>query len=209
MIVEPFAGSAGYSLRYPDRRVALVDADPKVAGTWKYLINVSAKEIRALPLLGPDDDVRDLALPQEARWLIGWWLNKGMTAPCNRPSRWMREPLPGRLETYWGAGIRERIASQLEAIRHWKIYNTSYVNVPNGKATWFIDPPYSGQAGARYTHRGIDYVHLSRWCRERQGQVIVCENDGADWLPFEHFHNAKATAGRGRTKISKEVIWTT
>jgi len=163
---------------------------------------------RALPLLGPDDDVRDLALPQEARWLIGWWLNKGMTAPCNRPSRWMREPLPGRLETYWGAGIRERIASQVDAIRHWRIYHTSYANAPNGEATWFIDPPYANRAGARYAYKDIDYNHLASWCRERLGQVIVCENDGADWLPFDHFHDAKATAGRGRTKISKEVVWT-
>src|SRR5689334_5925034 len=48
-IVEPFAGAAGYSLRYPDRRVILVDAYPVIAGMWRYLIRVSADEIRRIP----------------------------------------------------------------------------------------------------------------------------------------------------------------
>lgn len=48
-IIEPFAGAAGYSLRYPDADVILNDLDPVVAGTWDYLIHVSADEIRSLP----------------------------------------------------------------------------------------------------------------------------------------------------------------
>lgn len=39
-IVEPFAGSAGYSLRYPEREVILNDLDPVISGIWEYLINV-------------------------------------------------------------------------------------------------------------------------------------------------------------------------
>ena len=31
-IIEPFAGSAGYSMRYPDLNVTLVDAAPVIAG---------------------------------------------------------------------------------------------------------------------------------------------------------------------------------
>jgi len=38
--------------------------------------------------------------------------------------------------------------------------------------------------------------------------MIVCENEGADWLPFEAFHEAKGTAGLRRTGKSLEVIWT-
>jgi len=38
-IIEPFAGSAGYSLRYPDKRVVLVERDPKIAATWAIWTN--------------------------------------------------------------------------------------------------------------------------------------------------------------------------
>jgi site-specific DNA-adenine methylase len=37
-IIEPFAGAAGYSLRYADRRVTLVEKYPVIAGIWRYLI---------------------------------------------------------------------------------------------------------------------------------------------------------------------------
>ena len=40
-LVEPFAGSAGYALRYYDRQVLLVDADPVIAGLWRYLISAT------------------------------------------------------------------------------------------------------------------------------------------------------------------------
>jgi hypothetical protein len=29
-----------------------------------------------------------LDVPQEAKWLIGFWLNKGTTSPCNIPGKW-------------------------------------------------------------------------------------------------------------------------
>lgn len=76
-IVEPFAGAAGYSLRYHRRRVILVDADPIIVGLWKYLIAVSPEDVRRLPLVGDDETVDNLDVCQEARWLIGFWLNKG------------------------------------------------------------------------------------------------------------------------------------
>lgn len=49
-IIEPFAGGAGYSVRYSDRQVVLYDADPIIAGLWSYLIKVSPAEVLALPL---------------------------------------------------------------------------------------------------------------------------------------------------------------
>lgn len=210
VIVEPFAGSAGYSIRHASRDVRLYDLDQKVIATWQYLIGASEREIRALPLMGPHDHVHDLSVPQEARWLIGWWLNKGMTAPCNIPSRWMREPLPGRVETYWGEGIRERLARQVSSIRHWRAEVAPFESVPDVTATWFIDPPYRGTPGSRYTHSNaaIDYAALAEWCKSRPGQVMVCENVGADWLPFEPFMMAKASAGHGRAGVSNEALWT-
>lgn len=207
-VIEPFAGSAGYSVRHPEKHVRLYDLDEKVVATWQYLIKVSEQEILSLPDLGAQEDVRELPLIDEARWLIGWWLNKGMTAPCNRPSKWMREPLPGRLETYWGPGIRNRIASQLQGIRHWSAEQASYLEIPDSEATWFIDPPYIGTPGSRYVKKNsaIDYQHLADWCRSRTGQVIVCENEGATWLPFRHLTVAKATRNGG-TGTSTEVMY--
>ena len=210
MIIEPFAGSAGYSVRHNAHDVFLYDIDERVIGTWQYLIRASEREIHALPLLKPGQDVREFPIIEEARWLIGWWLNKGMTAPCHIPSRWMREPLPGRDETYWGEGVRDRLARQVSKIRHWRAALASYEDVPDYAATWFIDPPYIATPGARYTHSNaaIDFANLAAWCRERQGQVIVCENVGADWLPFEPFMIAKASVGNGRAGVSHEAIWT-
>lgn len=71
-IVEPFAGSAGYSVRYPDRRVILCEKDPKVAAVWRYLLAVSPTEILAIPDVPLDGTVHDLpGLPQVAGLLRG------------------------------------------------------------------------------------------------------------------------------------------
>jgi hypothetical protein len=210
VVIEPFAGSAGYAMRYPDRDVILVERDPVLAATWRYLLTASPSEIRALPLYGEGwASIDDLDLPDGARYLIGLWLNKGMTGPCKTPSAWMRNPLPGRLQTYWGAGARERIASQVDRIRHWQLIEGDYTAASDIEATWFIDPPYV-DTGYRYRFgsRLIDYPALAAWCRGRGGQVMVCEHVGADWLPFHLFMSAKSTAGKRRDGVSKEALWT-
>ena len=48
IIIEPFAGSAGYSLRYPNHQVRLYDADPIICGVWDYLIHVSPEKVPCL-----------------------------------------------------------------------------------------------------------------------------------------------------------------
>ena len=210
IIVEPFAGAAGYSLRYPDHQVILHDLDPKIAATWSYIISTPSDEIYALPLWdGTWETTDDLAhLPEAARWLIGWWLNKGTVQPAKRPSAWMRAG-KGSPGDFWGPVIRERIAAQAESIRHWRVHQTGYQAAVDRSATWFVDPPYQG-AGVHYRHgsRNLDFGHLSAWCRSRLGQVIVCENDGADWLPFTPHLAAKANESRTGGKVSLEAIWT-
>ena len=207
-IIEPFAGSAGYSLRYPSRNVMLNDLDPAVAGTWDYLIRAPEAEILALPLWdGSWETVNDLNIPQEARWLIGWWLNKGNTTPRLSATSWMRSGT--RPNSFWGEAIRARIASQQQHIRHWTTTSMDYAHLPAVRGTWFIDPPYK-VAGKEYRHgsAGIDFDHLADWSRSRPGQVIVAENSGADWLPFRAFRDIKASPGATRTGVSREVIWT-
>jgi hypothetical protein len=41
LVVEPFAGGAGYASFYGARRALLIDKDPIIAGLWRYLIGVS------------------------------------------------------------------------------------------------------------------------------------------------------------------------
>lgn len=213
-IIEPFAGSAGYSLLYYGRNVTLRDIDPGVVAVWRYIIGAKPSEILALPDIGPEQHVDELGLPQEARLLVGAWLNTGRFR-ANRPSKNMRSVLRGEIAghdgCWWGPKIRHRIAWQADKIRHWKIVESTYDTAPNERATWFVDPPYDNAAGAAYAHgsRSIDYAHLGQWCRGRRGQTIVCENAGASWLPFA---DVAATSGarivNGKSLVSTEAMWT-
>lgn len=201
-VIEPFAGSAGYSLRHPSRDVRLFDLDPCIVGVWRYLIRTSRSEIERLPLLAPGDDVRDLPVCPEAQSLIGFWVNRGSATPGRMLSSWaLTGPRP---HLHWGPFARARIASQVDKIRHWRITLGSYETAANLEATWYVDPPYL-EKGKHYrcSSSAIDFAALGQWCQARDGQVIVCEQAGANWLPFQPLANVKATRGR-----SREVVWT-
>jgi hypothetical protein len=73
----------------------LVETDPLIAGLWRWLIGASEREILTLPL-EVGTTVRDLGLAPGPSALIGFWLNKGTSAPAQRPSAWMREGLRPR-----------------------------------------------------------------------------------------------------------------
>lgn len=206
LIVEPFAGSAGYATRHHENEVLLLDKDERIVETWAWLIAATPADVMRLPLVEPGDDLRKMALPQGAKNLIGFWCNKGAAGPCHTPSAWMRSGACP--DSYWGAAIRRRIADQVPLIKHWRVAHSGYDSAPNVEATWFIDPPYE-KAGLHYRHGAadIDYARLAAWCRDRIGQTLVCENEGAHWLPFEAFMVAKATPGRRRLGVSREVLW--
>lgn len=204
-IIEPFAGAAGYSVRhYGTQNVRLYDLDEKIVMTWAYLIRATPEEILRLPLEIPTT-VDDLDICEEARYLIGWWLNKGATGPRKSPSKWMRDRI--RPNSFWGEVIRDRIAQQVAKIRHWTIERRGYLTLDNPRATWFIDPPYDSAAGRLYRYSTIEYDDLADFCLTREGQVIVCENEGATWLPFETFCDAKVNESKHGGKFSKELIW--
>jgi len=203
-IVEPFAGAAGYALRYAERQIILVEKNPKVAATWRYLLRVSADEVRALPLLKPGQTIDDLSVCEEARYLIGWNLNKGTVAPRRSPSAWMRTGKA--LSQFWSEARRERVANQVDKIRHWQLIEGDYTDAPDIEATWFIDPPYI-DAGKHYPTQPNDFMKLANWCKTRRGQVMVCENVGATWLPFSPFLNIKANESKRGGKISREALW--
>lgn len=173
-IIEPFAGGAGYSVRFHSYKVILIDKSEYVAGVWDYLIRTPSHEILALPLLEPGTDVSELSLPQEAKWLIGFWINQGSAVP--------KRTVGGRASNQragsWNAYSRDRLANQVNQIRHWKIIHGDHREAPDIEATWFIDPPYQVQ-GRHYPHQIEDYAELAEWCRERKGQTMVCESEGA------------------------------
>jgi len=212
-LVEPFAGSACYALHFHWLDVRLYDLDPVICGIWDYLISASESEIMSLPLLEPGQRIDEVGpLVQEARWLIGLCINVASTQPKHQMTAWGSEKNFNRNCAVWGAARRWRIASQVDSIRHWRVENCSYSEIPDLEATWFVDPPYQDK-GKWYVHgsSGIDYPHLGGWCAERKGEAIVCEQSGADWLPFrfagEVFSSQYSESGE-RSK-SSEVVWTT
>jgi hypothetical protein len=207
-IVECFAGSAGYATRHHSAEVTLVDTDPRVCGVWRYLTRASAAEVLRIPLVPNEGSLDDLgAVPQEVRWLVGFWLGKALASPRRTPAPWMKS---GRWPTtFWGEQVRERLAWQVEHIRHWRVIEASYRDIAAPVATWFIDPPYIGK-GHHYRKgsRSLDYADLGAWCQRLPGQVIVCENAGAEWLPFSPLMSMKTLNRKdGQMGYSREVVY--
>ncbi len=198
-IIEPFAGSAGYSLHYADRQVILVEKNPVIVGVWRYLISGDPRRVRMLP------DTPDATLLPAERALMGLWFAKAPTAPRNAPSAWARDP-QYRGSSWWGPRIRDRIADQMPAIRHWVVLQADYSHAPVTSATWFIDPPYLN-AGRVYPcgSKDIDYQRLGAWCRQLPGQVLVCEAADANWLPFSALPGTQARLRK--TSKHKEALW--
>jgi site-specific DNA-adenine methylase len=204
-IIEPFAGSAGYSLRYYDRDVVLYEKYAELVHLWKWLIEEATYEsVMALPVIGEFSHLDELDVPYGARMLIGFNLNKAVTSPMKSPSKWSRDQDYGNDSGFWIKEKRQRVAEQIEHIKHWKIhYVQNLQQIPNNEATWFIDPPYQ-DAGRLYKHssKNLDFGQLATWCLMREGQAIVCENDGADWFRFDHHFLHQST-----TNIHRDTIY--
>lgn len=93
-------------------------------------------------------------------------------------------------------------------VAHWRITQGCWSAMDfGGTATWFVDPPYDCPAGRRYAYRGVDFATLATWCRSRPGHVIVCEAEGADWLPFSVLRSG--CAGMAAKSRARDVWWTT
>lgn len=193
-IVEPFCGSAGYSLHYPHLDIRLNDLNPIVAGLWAYLIKVTEQEILGLP------DTEGPGMCEEARWLVGFWHKRGGATPFGANSGWKHSDRWPK--AFWGEYIRHRIAAQLQYIRHWKVTNLSYEKLPSKTATWFIDPPYQ-EIKNRYPTNTVNYPNLKRWVEKCPGQVMVCEGGNADWLPFQDLTYIKT----GANTLAKEKLF--
>ena len=194
-IIEPFAGSARYALKYYDREVLLVDKYETIIKLWKWLQKCEPKDILGLPKLKKGDDIRNISgLCEEEIILLGYGAQAGVAKHGN---------------TVTEAGTRvmktmfKNVASQLHKIKHWEIRQGCYTEIENETATWFIDPPYQfGGHEYKCSNKQIDFGKLAEWCEDRNGQAIVCENTKADWLPFKPMVDMQ-----GAMFKTTEAIW--
>lgn len=207
VVVEPFAGSASYSVKQlipvkgarPIERAILVEKDPRVCEIWKRLL---AMEV---------DDLLDHPIPKAGERTSDFLY---MTSACsNRIARIEEMTVTTRMPVVLKRMFRQ-IAAVLPHVKdRVEIIEGDYTAAPDIEATWFIDPPY--HVTGRPQSRGmgyaegcnsfsLDYEALATWCRERRGQKIVCEQEGATWLPFEHLRPARNSIGNKVT----ELVWT-
>lgn len=198
LIIEPFAGSARYALKYFERDVILIDKYKVIIDVWKYLQQASEKDILGLPILKFGENLRDFDLSDLEKKFLGFNVSGGVARPQMQATYLQTIHRPNnqriRLQT---------IAKNLYKIRHWKFINGEYDCVET-KATWFIDPPYfkGGEHYARSSKK-LDFSKLATWAKNRLGQIIVCENASAQWLSFLPL----ARSG-GTRRATTEVFWT-
>jgi len=180
-IIEPFAGTAQYSLKYFEKEVLLVEKYDVIVRLWKWLQGCSKKDILGLPQLKFRENVDDFKWDCiEAKWLVGFIITGAPAQPKKSASKWKTIIRPNT-QTY----KLNMIAENLYKIKHWKIEEGDYKDIKNEKATWFIDPPYQfGGQYYKFGNKNIDYSSLSDWCLKRKGEAIICENSKADWMKF-------------------------
>ena len=89
IVVEPFAGGAGYSLYYEPKNVILVEKDTTICGVWDFIKSASRADILSLPLLGEFEHCRTSEHQKKlgTLWVCGWVLR--LVAPVRRHHRWL------------------------------------------------------------------------------------------------------------------------
>lgn len=175
-IIEPFAGAAAYSLIHFERDVILVEKYQVLVDIWHYLQQASPQDILGLPPIVPKEKMYSSQLSEVENNLLAFCGNRGGARPYKTAGSYKGNEL-------WWENRKKWIANNLHRIRHWEIMSGDYTMLPPVEATWFIDPPYQ-HGGKRYKYNVINYDLLAKWSMNREGQVIVCENSKADWMPF-------------------------
>ncbi len=192
-IIEPFAGSARYALKYWDRDVLLVDKYIGIFMAWEYVINASKKDVFSLPKLKPGDNINDFDISDGEKHLLSFLVNVGNTG---------RNTMTDRSFGMYDQQIKN-IGNNVFKVKHWKINLGSYEEIKNQEATWFIDPPYQfGGHEYKENNKNIDFGSLANWSIDRKGQTIVCENTKADWMDFKPMKEMQ-----GQVHKTTEAIW--
>lgn len=196
LIIEPFAGTAQYSLLHFQKDVVLCDKWKVIIDIWKWLQQCSKDDILKLPRLKQGDRLSSLNLSSEEKLFMGFIIGQGQS-PRDKASPMATTYRPNRINY-----ALHKTANQLFKIKHWKFIHGSYECLGNIQATWFIDPPYQHGGEVYVTGNKLDYPILAEWCMSRNGQSIVCENSQADWMKF---YPVRKMYGTTRTTI--EVMW--
>lgn len=191
-IIEPFAGSARYSLQYWDRNIVLIEKYEPLVKLWKWLQSATEKDIDNLPILKRGEKISDFNLSEGEKLFLSYCVSEATTTGRNTVTERASTKVEYKIKT---------TKDILPKIKHWQIICGEYFSIGNQTATWFIDPPYQ-RGGEHYPMKNIDYKSLAEWSKQRQGQVLVCENDGADWLPFKELKQYW-----GGMKRSTEVLY--
>jgi hypothetical protein len=204
-IVEPFAGSAAYScyhlLKDDSLNTILIDKDDNVAEAWDFLLNCSEEDI----INFPEPNIGEYAYH---------FLIKTCTA-SNASSKCKKMKYTERLSRVFNIQ-KKRLIKFLPIRNRIKFIHGTYNDIENIEATWFIDPPYQiikesksvFQNGDGYSKNcnasGLDYGQIALFCKERAGQLIVCEKEGADWLDFKKFRQNKTSLNKNYNEVIYE-----
>jgi hypothetical protein len=209
VIVEPFAGGAGYSLNHVDRQVFIWDTDPHLQVLWPWLIGpATSADVLAIPVDVPEGtDIRTLGLTPGQATLMKSWQRTNNVGDCWTVSAWNGKP------GLWSVNTRARVAEELNAIKHWQ-----FIPIRNWELdgiTYFVDPPYV----YNYRYREREPFNFRKLAEQvnavpSTSQVIVCEavctktGKVPGWLPFRQSHES-VTSRRKATQShhSKELIY--
>lgn len=219
LLIEPFAGGAQYAVLHFNKQVELYDINPTVVRVWQYLIAATKNDILMLPkkvtsdipnlrldpleeaFLGTvwkgDNEHHNRLLSQAEQDLLGFCWARGNATPCKNA---------GLFSDGW-ENKQRRIAEFVTRIKHWKITESSYLNLDTSyPATWFIDPPYQ-IAGSKYQFSNIHYPTLLEWLQKLKGKMILCENEDAKWLDMTTMQPLVRNQGGKKTKMEYFKTW--
>lgn len=187
LVIEPFAGSMSYTLHHQPPGALGIERDPRVVDLWHRMAQL--EDVPTPPQVGSKTD--DLLVK-----VCSYSEHALTSGDMTVTSRMVRD---------WESVHRRAISLGAYARSSVEYRHGSYEDAPDVEATWFIDPPYqhANRRGYRHGASGIDFGALAQWCKSRPGQVIVCEQEGADWLPFVPL--AEIVSHRGVRK--SEVVW--
>lgn len=208
-IYEPFAGSAGYSLRHHEHNVILRENNVHLQSLWWWLIaEASESLIREIPLDIPvGTDIRALGLTHGQELLLKHWQRTNNVGNCWTISPWGNKP------GQWTANTRARVAEEHQAVKHWRIFGPDADwSAPN--TTYFCDSPYL--YNYRYGADDFDFAALARALHSKQKprQLIVCEavcpktQRVPDWMPFTPFRETVTSRRKAHNSHhSKELLF--
>lgn len=212
-IIEPFAGGAGYSLRYCNRDVTIAESNEYIFMLWEWLIKQASREdIICIPLgLKEGADITELPLSFGQQLLLKNWQRTNNVGHCWTISPWGDKP------GQWTESTRNRVANDISCVKHWSVVKDGFLLLESDLAldssiTWFIDPIY--QYNYQYGMKNFPHDRLAAAVKDLKGQVVVCEaicpKTGAipDYLPFVFFkESVTSRRSAGNNTHSKELIF--